>query len=419
MRYAIDFGTTNSLLAAADEGRLFDPIPLDPEAKDPTVLRSLLYFPSMSRCFYGAAAIRQYLEHPGEGRLIRSIKKHLPIKSFVGTWIDDRPANLEDLIAFFLGEMRRRANEHFGQDVTRAVIGRPARFAPDEADDRFAQFRLEQAARKAGFTEIDFCPEPIAAACEFRSQLNEPKTVLVGDFGGGTSDFTVMRMSRGPFRDSDVLSMGGVALAGDALDGTLMRHRLSHHFGSDVTYSVPFGTNVLKMPGHLMEKICSPADISVLGKRDIIEFLRNVQKWVLSPADREKMDRFFCLVEEQLGFPLFEEIEKTKRLLSEAESVRFNYEHPRIRITEEIPRREFEGYSRGAVSAILGSLDGTLREAGLKPEQVDVVCCTGGTARVPAIHQGLVQRFGAGKIQEHNRFHSVVKGLAVRAAELG
>ena len=149
-------------------------------------------------------------------------------------------------------------------DVEFAVIGRPARFAVDSADDKYAQFRLQEAARRAGFKHVEFCPEPIAAACEFRSRLDEPKTVLVADFGGGTSDFTVMRMQRGVYRDSDVLAMGGVSVAGDALDGAIMRHRLAPYFGSDVAYSVPFGANILKMPGHLIERICSPADISVL-----------------------------------------------------------------------------------------------------------------------------------------------------------
>src|SRR4051812_4047600 len=103
--YAIDFGTTHSLLAAADEQQIYAPIPLDPFAQDPTILRSILYFPSMKKCYYGAQAIQEFINHDLHGRLIRSFKKFLPIRSFVGTWIENRPMNLEDLIGTFLKEL--------------------------------------------------------------------------------------------------------------------------------------------------------------------------------------------------------------------------------------------------------------------------------------------------------------------------
>src|SRR5262245_53855682 len=95
--YAIDFGTSNSLLSAATPDEVFAPIPLDAGATDPTILRSVMFFPNAQKAFYGTQAIAQYIENQGQGRLLRSIKKHLPIRSFIGTWIDDRPANLEDL----------------------------------------------------------------------------------------------------------------------------------------------------------------------------------------------------------------------------------------------------------------------------------------------------------------------------------
>ncbi len=416
--YAIDYGTTNTLLAAADADRLHDPIPLDPFGKDQTVLRSILFFPSMHKVHYGADAIRQYIESGGQGRLIRSIKKQLPIRSFIGTWIDERPVNLEDLIGYFLKEVRERANKHFGVDVDSAVIGRPARFAAEDIDDSFAQYRLEEAARRAGFKHIEFCPEPVAAACEFRSRLTEPRTVLVGDFGGGTSDFTVIRMSREPFQPADVLSIGGVSVAGDALEGAMMRDKIAGYFGADVKYKVPFGTNVMHMPTHLMEKICSPADISLLTKRDMKEFLERVKQWALSAEDRKKMDWLFCLIDDQLGFDVFEKIERTKCGLSDAEAAEFLYEHPVINIREKISRREFEEAVGTRLDKIIASLDETVRNAGLKFADIDVVCCTGGTAKVPAIQKALEKRFGGDKIQQHNHFHSVVKGLAERAQTL-
>jgi len=418
--YAIDFGTSNSLLAAADGTRVYPPIPLDPLATDPTILRSLLFFPSQKFCFYGQAAIQEFLERQGEGRLIRSIKKHLPIRSFIGTWIEDRPANLEDLIGFFLGEMRNRANEHFQTDVKRAVLGRPARFAADDLDDGFAQFRLEQAAKKAGFEEIEFCVEPLAAAYEYRASLTSDKLVLVADFGGGTSDFTVIRLGPEAARSPrlDVLSIGGINLAGDALDGAVMRRQLAPFFGSELAYRVPFGSNVLKVPGHLIDKICSPADVSLLGKRDTREFLRNVQKWLPDDKARAVLDRLFCLVDEQLGFPVFEAIEASKRRLSEDDTTRIRFPHPVVDIDVPITRAQFDSFISECCRRIMETLDETLRQAGVRPDQIDVICLTGGTAKVPALREGLTARFGAEKLDTHNRFHSVVSGLAGRAREI-
>ncbi|MFM8316616.1 MAG: Hsp70 family protein [Deltaproteobacteria bacterium] len=418
LAYGIDFGTSNSLLSATDGNQIFSAIPLDSHSFDPSVMRTLLYFPSQKSVFFGAEALKNYNENPGEGRLIRSIKKHLPFRSFIGTWIEDRPMNLEDLIGLFLGELRRRGNQHFGKEVNRVVLGRPARFAEDDGDDLYAQSRLEIAAKKAGFTEIEFVPEPIAAACEFRSTLKEEKIVLVADFGGGTSDFTVMKMKPGPYDPSDVLAIGGVPKAGDALDGSVMRERLSSYFGADIRFQIPFSSNILKMPLHLMEKICSPADVSLLMKRDVMEFLKNIEKWAIREEDRTKMRRLFTLVEDQLGFPLFEKIEMAKRELSVETEGTVVFDYPHIQLNEKIQKSEFESYIAPPVEAILKTLDETLNRSGLKAHQIDLVCCTGGTARVPCLRLAIEQRFGKEKLQEHRVFHSVVDGLAHRAREI-
>ncbi len=418
MIYAIDFGTSNSLLgAAADKGVLHGPIPLDPDAKDPTILRSIMFFPDGAQAFFGAKAIEEYVRHGQDergGRLIRSVKKFLPQQSFSGTTIGGKTALLEEIIGIFLGEMRRRANAHFGQDVTRVVLGRPARFAEDEASDKHAEKKLQRAAALAGFTDITFCPEPIAAAYEFKSTLRDEKTVLVTDFGGGTSDFTVVRLRPLPhaFDPADVLSMGGLSIAGDALDGALMRKGISRHFGATVQYKVPFGSNVLTMPTHLMEKICSPADISILRERDTVEFFRDVQRWSLTDEDRQRMDQLFTLINDHIGFAVFEEIERTKITLGMKAKDTFSFEHGDIAIEERISAKDFEGYTAERVERILTTLDETVKKAGLENGDIDLICATGGTAKVPAIMRGLEQRFGASKVRQHRHFHSVVEGLS-------
>jgi hypothetical chaperone protein len=417
MIYAIDFGTTNSLLGAVIDGKEYAPIPLDPKGKDPTILRSVLFFPDRHNCFYGAEAVNEFVKHDMEGRFVRSIKKFLPVRSFASTMIGSRNVSLEEIIATFLGELRRRANAHFGKDVKAVMMGRPAKFAPDAADDQFAQDRLEAAARIAGFEKIKFCPEPVAAAFDFKKEITTSRLLLVADFGGGTSDFTVVRIGREEYQPRDVLAIGGVALAGDALDGAVMRRKISHHFGADVKYRAPFGENVLTMPRHLMEKICSAADISLLRQRDTMEFFRQVQGWSLGENDREHIDNLFHLITEQIGFELFEEIERVKRALSASSEELFDFKHSGIRVTEKITRQDFDSFIADPVERILKSLDQTLIDAGVTAADIDIVCATGGTARVPALRKGLETRFGQAKIQESNRFHSIVSGLIKVAAQ--
>jgi hypothetical chaperone protein len=416
--YAVDFGTSNSLLAAASEDATCPPIPLDPGSPDPTILRSVLFFDGQSRFSCGQAALTEFVANGMQGRLLRSIKKYLPDRSFSGTQIGSRLMTIEALIGRFLRSMRERADQHFGARVDRVLLGRPALFSTDPRDDKFAEERLEQAAKSAGFREVFFCPEPVAAAHDIHLSLDRETTVLVGDFGGGTSDFTIVRMRGDALKPSDVLALGGVSVAGDALDGSLMRHKIARHFGAEVTYRVPMGANRLTMPKPIVEKLCSPADMTTLQHRDVLAFLRDVKAWSLGPDDRQRMDQLLCLVEEALAFRVFEVIEQSKRELSVEAQATFCFDYPSIHIREDISRAQFEAASERAIEAILGSLDATVASASLSWSDIDVVCCTGGTARVPRIAEALGQRAGADKIRTLRSFHSVVQGLAERARSL-
>jgi hypothetical chaperone protein len=415
--YAIDFGTSNSLLAAANAEASCPPVPLDEAAADPTVLRSLLFF-GQNHFSCGAAAVGEFVAGGMSGRLIRSIKKFLPDRGFSGTNIGHRLVTIEDLIGRFLRTMRERANRHFDADVDRVVLGRPAKFSLDPESDRLAEARLGRAALSAGFREVHFCPEPVAAAHDFQLELGSPKTVLVADFGAGTSDYTIVRMRPDGFAQADVLSLGGVSVAGDALDGSLMRHKIARHFGAEVTYRVPLGANLLRMPKAIIEKLCSPADMTVLQHRDVLAFLHDVKAWSLGPEDRERMDHLLCLVEDSLAYRVFDAIERTKCELSASPATDFHFDYPSVEIDEHITREEFDKGSEREIDAVLRALDGTVADAGLAFADVDVVCCTGGTAKVPRIAHAIEQRFGAAKVRQLRSFHSVVQGLAERARQL-
>jgi hypothetical chaperone protein len=193
---------------------------------------------------------------------------------------------------------------------------------------------------------------------------------------------------------------------------------VSRHFGADVKYKVPFGSNVLSMPRPLMEALCSPAETCLLGQRDIMAFLRDIKSGSLGAADKQHIDQLLCLVEDSLGFQVFEAIEHTKRQLSDQETARLLFDYPGIELDESIGRAEFQSFSEPQVSTILGSLDHTLGASGLAAADIDLVCCTGGTARVAAIADGILARFGSEKLVRLRSLHSVIQGLGERARSL-
>lgn len=414
--YAIDFGTTNSLIAAAGRDRVWAPLPVDSAAADPTVLRSVLFFSDDDASFEcGARALRASTESGMRGRLIRSIKRFLPMESFTETRIGARRYSLEELIAILLRNLRERANGLLGVDVRAAVLGCPARFSDDPKAHELALVRLRGAAALAGFEHVALCEEPVAAALDCAHENDRSELVVVLDLGGGTSDFTVARLGGGR---TDVLSVGGVAVAGDALDGALMRTCVAPHFGSTVTYRRAFGDNVLSFPRPLLEKLCSPAELCLLDRRDTLAFLREIRSSALGPEDKERMDRLLCLVEDRLGFRIFESIDKTKRGLSDREEAPFEFDYPTVELSFPISRDRFEAAASRPLEQILGRLDETLSAAGIPVDQVDRVYCTGGTARVPALVAAVAARFGADKVRHVSTFHAVIQGLSERARSL-
>ncbi|MDB4991346.1 MAG: molecular chaperone [Myxococcaceae bacterium] len=415
--FAIDFGTSNSLLSAAAPGRVFAPAPIDPSADDPTVLRSVLYFAPNEQAF-GSVAVRRLVANGFEGRLIRSIKRHLPSRSFVSTRIGSKTVTLEELVATLLRVMRQRACQHFDVDVTRAVMGRPARFSNDDGEDQLAEDRLRKAAELAGFHDITFCPEPVAAAYDFAADLVEPKLVLVIDLGGGTSDFTLVRMTAAGFGPEDVLAVRGVAIAGDALDGSLVRAVVASELGSNAPYRVPFGSNVLTMPHDLIDLLCSPADLTLLDRPKVLRRLHDMKRGLVERSDEALLDKFEVIVEDGVGFELYEAVEKVKRALSDAATAQLSLGYPGAELERLVTRAELQTAATKPLERIMQALDQTLETAGVRADEVEIACVTGGTSRVPLVQQAIRARLPNAGLRTLSSFHSVVQGLARRAAEL-
>jgi hypothetical chaperone protein len=413
--YAIDFGTSNSLLSYVSPTGDITPIKLESGAN---VLRSLLYTPENNKWFFGNEAIQEYVNHEGEGRFFRSIKKFLPEPSYNGTIVFNRNMNISEMVAVFLKEMRVRANKVTGLNVEKLVLGRPALYSLTKEHDLLAEERMRKAAEIAGFKEIVFCPEPIAAGLDYNTSANNEKIVIIADFGGGTSDFTLMKIHQGKYSQEDILGLSGIFSAGDALDGIMMRDFISPHFGSRFEYTIPGGNNVLKFPKNLLTKICSPAHITHLREKDTWEFLQHIEKFALSAADSQKMQQLFTLVECQLGFPLFHEIEKTKIKLGKNSEFNFEYNFPGIQIVQAVTKAGYEGSVTPTVDDIMSTMMDVFKQSGLTPNDVDEVILTGGTSQFPLIQARLESVFGKQKLYEHNIYQSVVNGLAQYARKL-
>jgi hypothetical chaperone protein len=414
--YAVDFGTSNSLLSyVADDGTI---APIALEKDSGLVLRSLLYTPEHNKWYFGKEAIKEYINHDGEGRFFRSVKKFLPETNYNGTIVFNKTMAISDIVAIFLGEMRKRANKVTGKNVEKIVLGRPALYSRNLEEDQLAQDRMQKACEMAGFKEVVFCPEPIAAGLDYNENSQGKKIVLIADFGGGTSDFTLMKIHSGAYSKDDILGLSGIFMAGDALDGVMMKDFIAPHFGSRFEYKIPGGNNVLTFPRQLLKKICSPAHITHLRERDTWEYLQHIQKFALSSEGEKQMQQLFTLVECQLGFPLFDEIERTKVKLGSAPEAIFKYHYPGISIDQLVAQKLYQESLTPSVDEIMATMMEVFKQSGLTTPDVDQVCLTGGTSQLPLLRQKLAEIFGKEKLVEYNIYQSVVNGLAQYAKKL-
>jgi len=314
--------------------------------------------------------------------------------------------------------MRERACAHFDVDVKRVVMGRPARFSNNPDDDAFAEERLGRAARLAGFDEVSFCPEPVAAAYDFAADLGEPKVVLVADLGGGTSDFTLVRMDSRGFQPNDVLSVGGVAVAGDAIDGGLVRVAVAPELGGRAEYRVPFGSNVMPMPKDLIEILCSPADLTLVDRVTVLRRIKDIQTGAINLPDRDKLEKLYTIIDDGVGFDLYEAVETAKRRLSDEDLTFLRLDYPGADLDLRVKREELERSSQPAIDRILSALDDTLQVAGIEHSDVQILCITGGTSRMPLVEEQLKKRVPNAALRRLKSFHSVVVGLARHAERI-
>jgi len=414
----LDFGTTNSAVAIAAAGRPPRLATFTDGGDRTSTFRSVLYVDPEApganglppRISAGPAAIHDALATGQRGRLIQSIKAHLGSRRFTTTNLFGVQYHLEDLVGLLVGELRRAAEVDLGALGRAVVCGRPARFsgAVTPEDDAFAEGRLRAALARAGFDDVIFEYEPVAAALGYQRRLDHEELVLIADFGGGTSDFSLVRLS--PTR-ADIVGVDGVAIAGDAFDGRLIRHLAAPELGLGAEYRTAFG-RILPVPLWLYERVERWDQLSFLKSRETSELLERLAHEAVEP---EKIAALQHLIDDELGFQLHAAVERTKHALSSSDAAPFAFRDPPIVLAATVRRRAMDGWIAPELAAIARTVDGLLQRYGVGQSDVDTVFLTGGSAFVPAVRGLFATRFGAERLRGGDELTTVATGLALRA----
>jgi hypothetical chaperone protein len=439
MIIGMDFGTTNSGIATYD-GQHLQLIPIDGN----NIARTALYITNDRQFFIGREAIDTYfaqnLNRPvnitrvrvGEislsfaelpefmvdvyidkdtlapGRLFVSFKTGLSLMNYVGTVVGSNFYFLEDIVGLYLYMAKQRAEAVLKQEIKQIVLGRPVRFAFDPKDDALARERLLKAAFRAGYEEVYLQYEPIAAASHYESTIDHEEIILVFDFGGGTLDLSILRVGNPKTRA--VLATAGVPIAGDIFDSKLARARLPKHFGEGSIYRS--GGQRLPVPSSFYEAFADWQEMLLLQRPDMFEQIERIEQTAQRPQQIRALRN---LAASNYGLKMFDIVEGAKRQLSQNERATIHLEGKGFDVHEIVGRSDFEAIIGPETRIIETHVDAILRDAGLRPEDIDVVIRTGGSSQIPAFVQMLETRFGREKVRSIDTFSSVTSGLGIIA----
>lgn len=445
MILGMDFGTTNSGMAVYD-GQTVDVLPLDPSSPNPRVARTAIYITSGQSVHIGREALdlhfTQNIGRPtkmqkvwvGEievvasdgmyyitdvyvfadalspGRLFLSIKTGLRDQNYTGTMVGQQYFSLETLIALYLTVTKRRAERLLGRELPEVVLGRPVRFAADPEHDKLAQARLLRAAFQAGYEGVYLQAEPIAAAYSYETTLSRPENVLVFDFGGGTLDITVMRLGGG---EREVLSTGGIPVAGDVFDQKVSRAKLPRHFGEGSHYGPRHKS--MTTPQWIYDAFSDWQRIIELQSAENKKILQEIRQ---TAQRRYQIDALISLIDSNYGLRMFDVVEQAKRTLSDKHGAEIHLDGPGFSVREFITRTEFEALIRAEILAVEAHLLETVRASGLAINQIDSIIRTGGSAQIPVFYEMLGRLFGPEKVRTIDIFSSVTAGLGIAGYRL-
>lgn len=443
MIVGMDFGTTNSGMSVYDGSQL-QFIPIDPANRSASVGRTALYLTNDRQVYIGRDAIDTYYEQNlnrpvsiervrvGEiamtfaelptfirdvyidkdvlspGRLFVSFKTALSSLSYLGTVVGSHFYFLEDIIALYLYIAKQRAEAFLGTDLNQIVLGRPVHFAFKKEDDQMATERLLKAAFRAGYERVYLQYEPIAAAYQYESTIDREQNVLIFDFGGGTLDLSVVRLGNPKTRA--VLANGGVPIAGDIFDQKLARARLPQHFGEGSFYRS--SGKRMPVPSSFYEAFSNWQELLALQSPKTLEDITRISQSAERP---NQLRALRSLISSSYALKMYDIVESAKRLLSEKTRAEIELDGPEFSVYEPVHRTDFESIIRHEITTIENYLDTLLRDAGLTPDDIDVVIRTGGSSQIPAFVNMLERRFGAEKVRSIDVFSSVTSGLGIIA----
>ena len=413
----LDFGTTNTVATMINAEGQAEAVHFAHDGAAFDAFRSVLCFwrdeevdPPLTHAEAGPWAIERFVELGGDCRFIQSFKTFAASPLFADTLIYSRRFKFEDLLASFLRQVRGHAGMEFPE---RVVIGRPVKFAGGAPDEELARTRYEAALRAVGFEDIHYVYEPVAAAYFFAQRLKKDATILVADFGGGTSDFSVVRFSVTPDGlDYTPLAHAGVGVAGDAFDYRIIDNVVARAFGKGSEYT-SWG-KVLPVPNGYFSKFSRWNELSIMRHS---KDYRDLQQLVRTSLDPERIEAFIAFLDADAGYAMNKAVSAVKAQLSVADKGVLSLHVAGVNIERKIKRAEFEKWIAPELEEIGACVDRALVEAGLREGEVDRVFLTGGSSFVPAVRAQFEQRFGAEKIETGDQLVSIAYGLSLISRE--
>ncbi len=426
----IDFGTTNTVVALADAAGpahlvRFPALDLsssegveDASGGGLFAFRSCLSFhagerPNDRSIAAGPWAIEAYVEDPAETRFIQSFKSFAAAESFSETQILGRRYRFEDLLSTFLLKLQAYAEAGMAELPARVIVGRPVTFAGAAPSEALALSRYETAFARMGFSEILYAYEPVGAAFFFARELDHDATVLVGDFGGGTSDFSIIRFEReaGEIR-AIPLGRSGVGVAGDAFDYRIIDNLVSPALGKGSSYE-SFG-KILPVPNRYYSAFARWDQLALMrASRD----MREIRALVREAVEPEKIARLVETLDENYGYQLYRSVSRLKEALSTEEAAEFRFEAGSISLRGGVRRATFEGWIAPELARMEAAVDEALAAANLAPESIDRIFLTGGTSLTPAVRDIFHRRFESSRIETGAELESIASGLALMGRE--
>ncbi|MBF0277501.1 MAG: Hsp70 family protein [SAR324 cluster bacterium] len=415
----VDFGTSNSTIGVND-GTDVRLIPFKEESYSiPSVL---LWLKHNRQFLVGNHAVDQFTDGE-DGRFFRSLKRYLGEAEEISTLVGTRASSakryyLRDLISIILASMKKHTEEKINRELSTILLGRPVHYNDSDAElDRQAEERMRSAAAQAGFENISFEYEPVAAALSYESTLQNEEYVLVGDIGGGTSDFSIVKVGpqqrKQENRKNDILGNAGVYVGGDTFDSHIMYEHVTPFLGRGSKYNT--GNKMLDIPGTLFSTVSQWHLIHFLKDRQTLE---QIQGYITFGEKPKKLKRLKEVVEVDLGYDLFNVVERFKFELTKKEAATLHADFFEDPFSVEKTRQEFDQSNQSILDRIENSLLEVLRQSSLTPQQIDSVSLVGGSTLIPSVRKIFSNYFAQDVISNQNVFTSVGYGLSLASRNL-